>query len=314
MKGCSSELTGDPATPTENVNHVFTCQGHAILGANIDGTGRLMSDPYASIADAERSVQQRLAEVLELRAAEPQQQAMLREHLSEIALPPGARALEIGCGTGAVSRALARWSNLTVVGVDPSPIFLKRARELSADLPGVAFLQGDGRSLSFPDGSFDLALFHTTLCHVPDPLSALREAHRILRPGGLLSVFDGDYTTTSVAISGLDPLQPLVQAMIENFVHDRWLTRRLSKLVSSVGFETPKLRSHGYLQTAEPGYMLTIIDRGSELLAKSGTIRSDAAAALREEARRRAENGEFYGHISFVGLISRKRGPGSDGG
>jgi ubiquinone/menaquinone biosynthesis C-methylase UbiE len=78
-----------------------------------------MSEPYATIADADPLLQERLAEVLELRARDSQQQAMLRANLSEIELPPGARALEIGCGTGAVSRALVESLHCEVSGVDP---------------------------------------------------------------------------------------------------------------------------------------------------------------------------------------------------
>ena len=66
-----------------------------------------MPDPYASIAQADQALQARLADVLELRAADPQQRAMIHAHLGELELPQKATALEVGCGTGAVTRILA---------------------------------------------------------------------------------------------------------------------------------------------------------------------------------------------------------------
>jgi len=66
------------------------------------------------------------------------------------------------------------------------------------------------------------------------------------------------------------------------------------------------LRSHGYTPTAEPNYMLTLIDRGADLLVGSGSLTAKAADALQKEARRRAQAGEFFGHISFVSAIARK--------
>ena len=62
----------------------------------------------------------RLADVLELRAADPQQRAMLEGYLDELPLPPRARVLEIGCGPGPIARALAARANIAeVVGIDP---------------------------------------------------------------------------------------------------------------------------------------------------------------------------------------------------
>jgi ubiquinone/menaquinone biosynthesis C-methylase UbiE len=260
-----------------------------------------MPDPYAFIGQADRSVQIQLADVLELRAADPQQRAMLERYLAEIELPKGPRVLEVGCGTGAVSRRIAElFEGRDAIGLDPSPVFLERARELAKHLSSVSFCQGDARSLEFADESFDLVVFHT-----PDP-QEVREAYRVLRAEGWFAAFDGDYTTATVALGDFDPLQPVVEAMIAHFVHDRWLVRRLPKMLSCEGFEVKSFQSHGYTQTSEPTYMLTIVDRGADLLAATNRIGAGEAGALKSEARRRVKEEEFFGHISFVSVIARR--------
>jgi cyclopropane fatty-acyl-phospholipid synthase-like methyltransferase len=77
-----------------------------------------MVDVYAQSTEADEAIQRRLAEVLELRAADEQQQAMLASYLDDVPMPAGGRVLEIGCGTGAVARAIAsRPGRREVVGV-----------------------------------------------------------------------------------------------------------------------------------------------------------------------------------------------------
>ncbi len=71
-----------------------------------------MPDVYNTITSAEPALVQRIAEALEVRAAEPQQKSMLRSYLPEIKFPANARVIEVGCGTGPVARQLAAWPNV----------------------------------------------------------------------------------------------------------------------------------------------------------------------------------------------------------
>ena len=86
----------------------------------------------------------------------------------------------------------------------------------------------------------------------------------------------------------------------------RRLVRRLPQLVRAAGFEQLGMRSHGYVESTDPGYMLTVIDRGADLLAAIGTIGANTAEALKAEARRPATEGLFFGHIAYGSLIARK--------
>jgi SAM-dependent methyltransferase len=169
-----------------------------------------MPDIYTKVTEAAPQILEGLMTALELRAADPQQRAMLHTYLTDAALPHGARVLEVGCGTGAVSRVLAAWPGVAeTIGVDPSPVFVAKARELAGGLSTVSFQEADGRSLPFADDGFDAVVFHTTLCHVPEPEVMLHEAVRILRPGGCLAVFEGDYATGTLATRAGDRSTPV---------------------------------------------------------------------------------------------------------
>ncbi len=191
--------------------------------------------------------------------------------------------------------------------MDPSPVFVARARDLAGGLGGVTFKGADARALPLGDHSLDAVVFHTTLCHVPDPDVALREAVRVLRPRGYLMVFDGDYATATLATRAGDPLNVCADAFREHFVHDPWLVRRLPALVRAAGVEVERVRSHGYVEAAAPGFMLSSwVDLGADALVAAGRIGADAASELKAEARRRVAAGEYFGHIAYMSVVARK--------
>ncbi len=266
-----------------------------------------MADVYATIAGADPEIQQRLAVVLERRAADVQQQAMLRAYLAEVEFPADGAVLDVGCGTGAVSRFLARLPGIgRVVGVDPSPVFIATARELAANEANLSFIEADGRTLPFESGSFQVVIFHTTLSHIPGPEKALAEAFRLLTPDGKLVIFDGNYTTTSLASGDHDPLQACADAAMAALVHDRWLIPRLPTLLLSAGFKVLSQRSFGFIETIAPDYMLSIADRGADSLAATDLIGAELAIALKAEARRRVTVGKFFGHIAYASVVAGK--------
>lgn len=213
-----------------------------------------------------------------------------------------------GAGLGPVVRALASRPGVgEVVGVDPSPTFLARGRALARHLPDLTFVEGDARALPLEDNAFDVVIFHTTLCHVPGPERALAEAQRVLRKRGSLGIFDGDYATVTCARDALDPLQTCAEACVDYLVHDRWLVRRLPRLVQEAGFELLRVRGYSYVEApSSDRYMLSISDRGAEALLENGRIGLDVADALKAEARRRSEAAEFFGHIAYASLIARR--------
>lgn len=107
----------------------------------------------------------------------PLAQVLVQRH-SPVAFTPGMRVLDVGTGTGLVAEALGGNDGLHVVGVDRSALMLAHRRGVRP--PGV---QADASLLPFPGGCFDVWVAAFLLNHLP-PEPALREAARVVRPGG----------------------------------------------------------------------------------------------------------------------------------
>src|SRR5262245_20010023 len=110
--------------------------------------------------------------------------------------PPGSAVLEAGCGVGAQTVTLARNSpdaRFTCVDVSDASLALARARAADAGLTNVRFERADLFALPFPEASFDHVFVCFVLEHLARPAEVLAALRARLKPGGTLTVIEGDH-------------------------------------------------------------------------------------------------------------------------
>ncbi len=166
-----------------------------------------------------------------------------REVLWSAGIRAGMRIADIGCGVGQVTADLAALAGPQghVVGVDLSPAQLGQADALCRQrgLTNVSWVAASALATGLPTASFDMVYCRFLLLHLEDPDAALREMHRLLRPGGVLVCEDGDMTSAgSEPPSALWLFAELFAALGPKWQVDYTLGRRLFHMVRAAGFSS----------------------------------------------------------------------------
>lgn len=124
-------------------------------------------------------------------------QAWRRAAVKAAAIQRGARVLDVACGTGDLTEALARTNASEVIGLDFTRQMLdvaetKQKKLTSETAAKVSYVEGDAMDLPFDDASFDALTIAFGIRNVQEPAKALREFARVLRPGGRLVILEFD--------------------------------------------------------------------------------------------------------------------------
>ena len=262
-------------------------------------------DAMQFINDQDAATLERFIERLEYRGTDPTFTAYREAYLRRIDLPPGASVLDLGCGTGVVTRAIAARDGFTgtVTGIDQSPDFIAAARRLAAE-DGVGdrveFVVGDAHELDLPAASFDAVVAHTLVSHVRDPLAVLAQAARVVRPGGAVAIFDGDYASLTFGSS-----EPRLGAAMERAIQSTIMSaprimRELPRLLPQAGLRLsrhagPRLRGG----RVEPVHAQS----GRDLRTAGGLERPRARRGRRRVARRPASLGRGRHVLRGVQLL-----------
>jgi ubiquinone/menaquinone biosynthesis C-methylase UbiE len=120
---------------------------------------------------------------------------LLEKQFEIMGLKPNMRVLDAGCGSGAITRLIARKVfPEEVVGLDMDPSFIEKARRLaeSEGIENIRFDIGNIEDLNYDDGFFDLSYCRFVLMHLHDPVKAVSELKRVTREGGSVAAAEPD--------------------------------------------------------------------------------------------------------------------------
>ncbi|MEM9906390.1 MAG: methyltransferase domain-containing protein [Cyanobacteria bacterium P01_D01_bin.44] len=160
----------------------------------------------------------------------------------QAALSPGMHALDLGCGTGALTVKLAKTlCPGSVVGVDASIEMVEHAiaKQSHHQIDNVQFVIGNAYNLTFPDATFDVVYARFLLQHLTEPIRALKEAYRVLKPGGRLCIIDidDDWFSLYPEPDALTTFREQVVAIQQGQGGDPYVGRKLSVYGRQAGFE-----------------------------------------------------------------------------
>ena len=268
-------------------------------------------DPFGRTDKLDDGMLEALVTRFEARGKHPRFAAMLLEYLEAMDIAHDAEVLDLGCGTGLAARAIARREGFSgkVLGIDLSPYLVAAAERLAREegIAGrVAFRTGDVRSVALPDRSVDAVVAHTLLSHVEDPLAVLKEAARVVRPGGALGIFDGDYA--SLTFGHPDPARGKAadQTLIGALVTNPRVMRELPRLLRAAGLELVTCFPHVLSEVGKATFWASAIQAYRRLLPKSGAMTEDGASAWAESLQKDSQDNVFFGSSNYYAYIARR--------
>lgn len=260
--------------------------------------GRL--DAWRNTAELSEAKAREQAARLEHRGTAQDEAAARDEYLQLLGIAPGERVLDIGCGSGVVTRAIAARlaPHGRVVGVDSSGALLAVAREYADRTECGARIelhQADCRALPFANESFDVSIAVTVLAHVPGAERALAEMVRVTRRGGRVGVFDLDGDGLLIGHPDRHLTRRIVAAHCDHRAVNGHLIREVPAIFEELGLERVQAKGFMPLERNAGSFYADLARRAGEGAVETGAITQAERAKWLTQLEDTISAGRFLG-------------------
>ena len=268
-------------------------------------------DPHRFVNELDRGAIDGLIARLESRARDDVFARLFHKYVGRLDLPDDAKVLEVGCGTGAMSRFLAQREDFKgqVIGVDQSSSFIEAANRFAhGEKIGerIGFSIGDAHCLDFPAGHFDVVIAHTLISHVTEPIRVLREMARVTRPGGTVAIFDGDYASLTFALPDHSFGQRMDMALADATFNNPRIMRDLPRLLPEQGLTTVDAWGDVVVEIGDGSYFKSFAETYAPYVVSSGLVPKDAVSDWLTTQRQAMRRGTFFASCNYYTYLARR--------
>jgi ubiquinone/menaquinone biosynthesis C-methylase UbiE len=271
-----------------------------------------IKDIFSDVDKADDATLNRIVKRLEAREEHPQIAQWRKEYIHKFQLCSAGQILENGCGTGVVTRLLARETELPVqlFGSDNSAALIAVARQRAIEeglQDRIAYTVTDAHALDFEDASFDVVIADTLISHVVDPNKVTAEIARVVKPDGIAVIFDGDYTSLSFAYT---PDPGLGKAMDEALRLTAYtnpnIMRDLPRMLRDYEMELITLVPYALVEIGAARDRLSFIETHTRRTSQTGLVTAKQMETWLAWQYQAMQEGYFFGVCNYYVYIVRR--------
>ena len=253
-----------------------------------------------------------LADLIERLGQHPSQARIRQEFVRQIGIEKAGRVLDIGCGTGVLTREFPPLVGEMghVIGSDPNYRLVETARKLAKEkgLSGrVSYCMGEAEVINFSaDNAYHATVSSQLFSHVPDPERILYEMVRVTKPGGRLAILDYDFATLSSSHLDQETTGRLHRFLVGKYLVNPTGIRTLPPLCVEFGLEKIDLAAFAYLEREAEGPLTLILLDALGTAVSMGEIDAGAAARWREGLEKQGADGGYFMALTYFALYAFK--------